>query len=261
MLPIVCVSASRVVRVRQAAGPGRSQGSGSFMTLFADLWGILTPKQRRGILTMQIVSMAMAFSTISGIAAIAPFFAVLGQPELIDHNSLLHWTYAHGGFSSKRGFVVALGIAFIAVMLIANLINVLGSLAMSRLALRIGTELQSTLFGEYLSRPYSFHVRANGTTLFNNILYETARVTNGILRNAFMLATNLVTASFIIVSILLLKPKIALAMITGLAGGYAVIYFVLRNRLLKLGQTQSRSAMEQAQILHESFGAIKEIIV
>jgi ATP-binding cassette, subfamily B, bacterial PglK len=231
------------------------------MSLFADFWGILTPKQRRGILTMQIVSIAMAFSTVSGIAAIGPFFAVLGQPELIDHNALLHWAYAHGGFSSKRGFVVALGIAFSAVMLIANLINVLGSLAMSRLALRIGTEMQSTLFGEYLSRPYSFHISANGTTLFNNILYETARVTNGILRNAFMLVTNLVTATFIILAILLLKPMIALAMIAGLAGGYTLIYFVLRNRLLQAGQTQSRSAVEQAQILHESFGAIKEIIV
>jgi ATP-binding cassette, subfamily B, bacterial PglK len=231
------------------------------MALLGDFWGILTPTQRRGILTMQIVSMAMAFSTVGGIAAIAPFFAVLGQPELIDHNALLHWAYAHGGFSSKRGFIVALGIAFIAVMLIANLINVLGSLATGRLALRIGTELQSTLFAEYLSRPYSFHVRANATTLINNILHETARATNGILRNAFMLVTNLVTASFIILSILLLNPMIALAMIAGLAGGYALIYFVLRNRLLQLGQTQSRSAVEQAKILQESFGAIKEIIV
>jgi ATP-binding cassette, subfamily B, bacterial PglK len=231
------------------------------MTLFSEFWGILTPKQRRGILTMQIVSMAMAFSTVGGIAAIAPFFAVLGQPELIDHKALLHWAYAQGGFSSNRAFVVALGIAFIAVMLIANLINVLGSLAMSRLALRIGTELQSTLFGEYLARPYSFHIRANSTTLFNNILHETARVTNGILMNAFLLLTNLVTASFIILAILLLKPLIALVMISSLAGGYALIYFVLRKRLLQLGQTQSRSAIEQVQILHESFGAIKEIIV
>jgi ATP-binding cassette, subfamily B, bacterial PglK len=231
------------------------------MPPFADIWGILTPRQRRGILIMQIVSVAMAFSTVGGIAAIAPFFAVLGQPDLIDHNTLLSWAYAHGGFSNKRGFVVALGIAFIAVMLIANLINVLGSLAMTRLALRIGTELQSTLFGEYLSRPYSFHSRANGTMLFNNILHETARVTNGILRNAFLLVTNLVTASFIILSILLLKPIIALVMLAGLAGGYVLIYFVLRNRLLKFGQSQSRFAVEQAQVLQESFGAIKEIIV
>jgi ATP-binding cassette, subfamily B, bacterial PglK len=231
------------------------------INLVSDIWSVLTPGQRRWVLAAQLLSILMAFSTVSGIAAIAPFFAVFGQPELIDHNALLHWAYVHGGFSSKRGFVVALGIAFIAVMLIANLINVLGALAMGRLALRIGTELQSTLFAEYLSRPYSFHIHANGTTLFNNILYETARLTNGILRNAFMLVTNLITASFIILSILLLSPMIALAMIVGLAGGYALIYLVLRNRLLQLGQTQSRSAIEQAQILHESFGAIKEIIV
>ena len=231
------------------------------MTLFAEIWGILTPKQRRGILTMQFVSIAMAFSTVTGIAAIAPFFAVLGQPQLIDHNALLHWTYAQGGFSGKRSFVVALGIAFITAMLIANLINVLGSLTMNRLAQRIGTELQSTLFEEYLSRPYAFHTRANGATLINNILYETARVTNGILLNAFLLVTNLVTASFIIISILLLRPMVALAMIAGLAGGYALIYFVVRNRLLQFGQAQSHFAIEQAQIVNESFGAIKEIIV
>src|ERR1700730_1825338 len=229
--------------------------------LVSDIWSVLTPGQRRWVLAAQLLSILMAFSTVGGIAAIVPFFAVLGQPELIYHNALLHWAYVHGGFSSKRGFVVALGIAFSAVMLIANLINVLGSLAMGRLALWIGTEMQSTLFGEYLSRPYSFHIRANGTTLFNNILYETARATNGVLRNAFMLVTNLVAASFIILSILLLNPMIALAMIAGLAGGYALIYFVLRNRLLQLGQTQSRFAIEQTQILHESFGAIKEIIV
>jgi ABC-type bacteriocin/lantibiotic exporter with double-glycine peptidase domain len=231
------------------------------INMVRDIWSVLTPGQRRWVLAAQLLSILMAFSTVSGIAAIAPFFAVLGQPELMDHNALLHWAYVHGGFSSKRGFVVALGIAFGAVMLIANLINVVGSLAMGRLALRIGTEMQSTLFGEYLARPYSFHIRANGATLFNNILYETARLTNGILRNAFMLVTNLVTASFIILSILLLNPMIALAMIVGLAGGYALIYFVLRDRLLQLGRIQSRSAIEQAQILHESFGAIKEIIV
>jgi ATP-binding cassette, subfamily B, bacterial PglK len=129
------------------------------------------------------------------------------------------------------------------------------------MALRIGTELQSTLFGEYLSRPYSFHTRANGTMLLNNILYETAKISNGILLNSFLLVTNLVTASLIILSILLLEPLIALAMIAALAGGYALIYLVLRKRLLRLGQIQSHSAFEQTQILQESFGAIKEIIV
>jgi hypothetical protein len=58
------------------------------MSLVAEIWSILTPRQRRYILAAQVVSLVMAFSTVTGIAAIAPFFAVLGEPQLIDHNRL-----------------------------------------------------------------------------------------------------------------------------------------------------------------------------
>jgi ABC-type bacteriocin/lantibiotic exporter with double-glycine peptidase domain len=231
------------------------------MSLLSEMWSILTPSQRRQVLVAQVISVAMAFSTITGIAAIAPFFAVLGDPRLIDHNDVLQWLYRHGGFPGKREFIVALGVAFIAVVLIANLIDALGTLAMNRLALRIGNELQTTLFGEYLARPYLFHSRTSGTALFNNVVYETTRVTNGILLNALLLMTNVVTALFIVVSILLLKPVVAIAMIAALTGGYALIYLAVRNRVLHFGQAQSHLATEQAQIVNESFGAIKEIIV
>jgi len=231
------------------------------MTLVSDIWRILTPTQRRRVLAAQGISLAMAFSTVTGIAAIAPFFAVLGEPRLIDHNGLLHWLYVHGGFSSGRGFVVALGLAFIAVVLIANLISVAGSMAMNRLALHIGTELQTTLFAEYLSRPYGFHTGTNSTTLFNNIVYETGRVTHGIVQGTLALVTNLVTASLIIASIVVLNPLVAAAVIAALAGGYALIYLSVRNGLLDTGRAQSLSSIEQTRIVNEALGAIKQIIV
>jgi ABC-type multidrug transport system fused ATPase/permease subunit len=231
------------------------------MSLVSDLWSILTRPQRRRVLAAQVISVAMAFSTITGIAAIAPFFAVLGEPRLIDRNTVLHWVYVHGGFSSQRGFVVALGIAFIAVVLIANLINALGSVAMNRLALRIGTELQTTLFGEYLSRPYAFHTATNSTTLCNNVVYETARVTNGILQSALVLVANVVAALFIIVSVLLLNPAISIMMLLGLTGGYVLMYLCVHNRLLRLGQAHSRAWSDLARIVNESFGAIREILM
>jgi hypothetical protein len=56
----------------------------------------------------------MAFSTVAGIASIAPFFAVLGDPHLINRIPLLHWLYQQLEFSSYRGFTVALGLAFMA---------------------------------------------------------------------------------------------------------------------------------------------------
>jgi ATP-binding cassette, subfamily B, bacterial PglK len=231
------------------------------MSLISDLWSILTRAQRRRILAAQVVSVAMAFSTITGIAAIAPFFAVLGEPALIDQNKVLHWLYAQGDFSSQRGFVVALGTTFILVVLIANLINLLGSLATNRLALRIGNELQTTLFEEYLSQPYAFHTGTNSTTLFNNIIYETARVANGILQNALLLVTNLIVASFIIASVLVLNPAVSIAMLLVLAGGYVLIYLSVRGQLLRVGEAHSRAWSERARIVSESFGAIREILL
>ncbi len=230
------------------------------MNLVIDIWKVLTPRQRRQVLGAQVISIVMAFSTVTGIASIAPFFAVLGNPKLIDQNGLLHWLY-HFGFSTQRGFAVALGFAFMGLVLLANLINVIGSFVMIRLASSIGTELQSILFGEYLQRPYLFHARTQSAVLFNNVIHETTRTTNQILQNAFSLITNIVTALFIVVSVMLLNPAVAAAMIVALAGGYVLIYLAVRNRLLRAGEIETQFWIEQAQIVNESLGAIREILI
>jgi ATP-binding cassette, subfamily B, bacterial PglK len=230
------------------------------MNLVFDLWSVLTSRQRRWVLGAQVLSLVMAFSTVAGIASIAPFFSVLGSPNLIDQTGLLHRLY-NLGFSSRRSFTIALGLAFMGLVLLANLINFIGSYVMARLAQSIGTDLQSTLFGEYLGRPYVFHTRTHSAALFNNIIVETTRVTNGILQSIFSLVTNVVTVLFIIVSVMLLNPAVAIAMIVALAGGYGLIYLALRNRFLRAGEIQSHFLTEQTKIVNESLGAIKEILV
>jgi HlyD family secretion protein len=231
------------------------------MNLLADIWSVLTPRQRRWVVWAQILSILMACSTVTGIASIAPFFAVLGDPQLINHPGWLRWLYLHFGFSSRRSFAVALGLAFMTVVLVANLINIIGSLTMIRLSYRISSEFQSALFEEYLARPYIFHARTNSAVLLNKIIHETNRVTNDMLQSAFSLITNIATASFILISVILLNPAVAAAMIVALAGGYVLIYLAVRNSLFRSGQAQSHFMNEQTKTINESLGAIKEILV
>lgn len=230
------------------------------MNLIFDIWSVLTSRQKRWVLGAQIISIAMAFSTVAGIASIAPFFSVLGDPRLIDQIGLLRWLY-HLGFSTIRSFTVFLGLAFMGFVLLANLINVVGQFVMIRLALRIGTDLQSILFAEYLHRPYLFHARTHGAILLSNVIHESARTANHILQNAFSLITNVVTALFIVGSVMLLNPAVAIVMVVALAGGYFLIYLAVRNRLLRAGEIESRCFVEQTKIVGESLGAIKEILV
>jgi ABC-type multidrug transport system fused ATPase/permease subunit len=230
------------------------------VSLVREIWSVLSPQQRRWVLWTQCLSLLMAFSTVIGIASIAPFFAVLGDPQLIDSSAPLRWLFVHLGFS-RRGFEVALGLGFLAVVLLANLINVFGAFVMIRLSYRISTEVQSTLFEEYLARPYIFHAKTNSAVIFNNVINETNRITNDVLRNAFPLVTNVATVVLIILSVTWLNPLVAAAMLVALGGGYIAIYLALRNWLLRSGHMQSTYLIEQTKIVNESLGAIKEILV
>ena len=231
------------------------------MSFVSDIWSILNPRQRRQVIAAQFLSFAMAVSTVTGIAAIVPFFAVLGDPREIDRHPLLRWLYAHGDFSGKYAFVATLGIGFIAAVLISNLINALGSKTMIRIAFDIGDQLQAALFDEYLSRPYLFHARTHSATLFSNVMYEPRRLSNGIMQNGFLLVTNAAAGTLIILSVLLLNPAISIVMLSCLGGGYAVIYLRVRRRLRLLGRARSGAWAEQTRAVSESFGAIKEILL
>lgn len=231
------------------------------MSFASNIWSVLNRRQRRQVIAAQFISFAMAISTVTGIAAIVPFFAVLGDPGEIDRHPLLQWLYVHGDFPGKYAFVATLGIGFIVAVLISNFINAVGSMAMSRFAFEIGDQLQTALFDEYLSRPYLFHARTHSAALFSNVIYEPRRLSTGIIQNGFVLVTNTVAGILIILSVLLLNPAISIVMLFCLGGGYALIYLRVRERLLSLGRARSRAGAEQARSVTESFGAIKEILL
>jgi ABC-type multidrug transport system fused ATPase/permease subunit len=230
------------------------------MSLVTDIWSVLTARQRRWVVGAQLLSLLMGLSTVAGVASIAPFFAVLGNPGLIQHTAQLRWLYSFG-FSDTREFSIALGVAFMSLVLLANLINIAGSFVMIRLAMWIGTDLQSILFAEYLHRPYVFHARTHSSLLFNNLIHETTRSTQYLLQNAFALNTNVVTALLILASMMLLNPLLAAALLIALAGGYGLIYIAVRDRLLRAGEIESRYFIEQTKIVNESLGAIRNILL
>jgi HlyD family secretion protein len=229
--------------------------------LLRDIWRVLTSRERRWVIWAQLLSIVMALLTVSGIASIAPFFAMLGDPHLVERSGVMRTLYRHFGFPPRHTFELELGFVFLCMVFVANLINVLGSLVMIRLAYRISTDLQSTLFGEYLHRPYTFHTRTHSANIFNNVVHETTRVINDVIQNVFSLVTNTATATLIVISVIVIDPVVAAGMMAALAGGYLLIYLAVRNWLLRAGQTQSSFLVEQARTVHDSLGAIKEILV
>ena len=229
--------------------------------LLRDIWGALTRKQRRAVIWAQLTSGIMALSTVSGIVLIAPFFAVLGDPGQIEQRGVVRALCRLFGSPPRHRFEVQLGLLFTALVVVSNLVSVVGTFVMNRLAYAIGSDLQSTLYREYLHRAYTFHTRSHGAYLFNNVIQEADRVIKDVMLNAFTLVTNAATAGVIIATVTWLNPVLASAMIAALAGGYLLIYLCARNWLLRSGHRQASLLDQQARTVHESLGAIKEILI
>jgi HlyD family secretion protein len=229
------------------------------MSVLLTVWRLLDQQQRRRLLGLQLLSIAMALSTVGGLAAVLPFFTALADPGAISHNALLRAALQELPFENNSSLVVLLGVAFAAMVLIANAINLLGFLAINRFALRVGDTLYIRLFQEYVHRDFEFHARNNSSVLASKVLHETARVTSGILQHGLILVTNVVIIICVAAAMLVVNPAAAATAILGLGASYASIYAFARRRLLRNGQIESRYDAARTRTVNESFGAIREI--
>src|SRR5437879_13112 len=229
------------------------------MDVVIEIWNLLDGRQRRRFLLVHAGALLMGVSTLMGIASAVPFFAVLGDAQLIHHNASLALLYKFLAFNDERSFIIALGVGFLGIVFVSNAINLLGALAMNRFAHRIGNYFCVALFNDYMHRDYLFHVRSNSATLLNNVTWEAGRATTGVLQSFALLSTNLVAGALIIASISIVDPAVAAAAVVVLAGRSVVIYFLARRRLLANGLLESRSTAQRTKIVNEAFGAIKEV--
>lgn len=231
------------------------------MKTLRTVWRLLDLRQRRRLVALQILSVLMGLSTVGGLAPILPFFSALADPQAMAHYPALRFLYEHLHFTDPQRFVTGLGVAFAAGVVLSNAVNLFGSLAIDRFAYQVGDALHTALFNEYLHRSYGFHARTHSSILANNILHETGRVVNGILRHGLILVTNIITILFIVGSMILLNAQVATLAIVGLGASYVVVYALARRRLWRNGRIQSREYAERTRIVTESLGPIKEIII
>jgi ATP-binding cassette, subfamily B, bacterial PglK len=224
-------------------------------------WRLLDRSRRRQLIGLHALSIVMACSTVVGIAAIVPFFEALADPTVIRRSAVMMQLYERLHFSSEPSFVVALGVGFALSVLLANSLNLFGTLAIYRFALEAGVSLRVQLFAEYLGRDYGFHSQASSALLTSKVLYETGRIASGILQHELILVANLFTVALVLTSMVFLNPLIAACAVIGLGACYALIYAWTRGRLLANGRTETLQYAERSQVTGESLSAIKEVLV
>ena len=229
------------------------------MDALLELWRLLDRRQRRAFYALQGVALLMAFSTLGGVAALVPFLIALTDPAQVSGHPLLASIYRAVAPSDPHRFTLVLGVAFVVVMLLSNLINLLGTAAMARFAFAIGDEFQAALLDEYLRRDRRSHATNGAGALFNRVIFTVNRVATGLIDNGMLLIASALSVLIICASIVWVNPPIVVGALVWIGGAYLTTYVLARRKLAGNGALERELFERRARIARETLRASKEL--
>ncbi|MCE8038915.1 ABC transporter ATP-binding protein [Halomonas sp. MCCC 1A11062] len=231
------------------------------LSLLKELYSLLTPRQRKRFLRLQVLVVIMAFAEIASVAAIAPFMAVVGDMSRLEGDGMLAQLYAASGADSPGTFLFWLGSGVLLVMVVGTGFSMLTTWRMAMFAHSVGAQISQRLYTHYLHQPWLFHASGSSSQLTKQVAQETGRVTNGILNPVLQLNAKLTMAGFMVVGLVFYDPKVAFVGLAVFLFSYVLLFKVVRKRLADNGHRISNMNTLRYKLMNEGFGGIKDVLL
>lgn len=229
--------------------------------LVKQLFSLLSKSQRKSLYALQILIVIMAFMEIVGVASIIPFMSLVGDMSQLQQDTFIAKVYKYSGANSEYQFAFFLGIGVLIMLLISAVTSMFTTWRLSLFASRIGADIGARLYNYYLNQNWLFHASGNSAHLTKQIVNEVGRTTGGILMPLMQMNARIVLAIFMILTIFIYDPKVALVGLFIFAITYFIIFVLVRIRLHRNGNTISRVSEQRFRLMSEGFGGIKDLLL
>lgn len=225
------------------------------------LWGILSPLDKRKVIYVLFLIMCMAFIESLGVISIMPFLAVLSDTNIINTNPALKVFNDYFNFNDTKSLVVALGSISLVIVIFSTFFKIVTQYAVNRFASLQRHYFSTKLLKIYLQQDYKFFIERNSSTLAKNILSEVDQlIWTMILPTLSMMSYGVVLISMIGI-LLVYDPIMAIGTASVLFGFYAIIYFIVRKKLAQIGIEFTEANQNRFQVCQEALSGIKDVII
>lgn len=215
-------------------------------------------EKRRGGLVLGMV-VIMAVLETAGVASVMPFLSVLGNPEMVQTNSVLNTLYTTLGFSSVDNFIMALGGAAFGLILFSAFFRSLTHYAMNRFVEMRRHSIGKRLLETYLRQPYAFFLNRHSGDMAKNILSEVDQVVGQVFRPGMEMVAYSVVVLALVSLLVAVDPRLAIAIAIVIGSMYALMYVIVRNILSRVGRDRALANQERFTAASEALGGIKDI--
>jgi ATP-binding cassette, subfamily B, bacterial PglK len=222
-------------------------------------WALLDARERRNAWIVLGIIIIGALASAVMVGSVMPFLAVLADPSRIETTPALAWAYSSFGFTSTYGFLIGLGLASFAVIVLSSLIQIAKTWAVARFAMMRMHSLSHRLLATYLTQPYAFFLNRHSGEMGPRVLAESGQVVAQFLRPAAEFIAASMTTLAIVALLLWVEPVVAAIAFTVLGGLYGAIYVGTRRILRHLGKVRVEANRVRFRLANESLTGIKDI--
>jgi ABC-type bacteriocin/lantibiotic exporter with double-glycine peptidase domain len=218
-------------------------------------------RERRNGLFVLAMMLILGLLEGAGVASIMPLVAVVMQPGLVHSNHYLATAYDRLAFTDTNSFLFFL--AFVVLVLVIGRITFAAATqyAILRYSNALSYSLTTRLLEKYLRQPYVWFLNHHSSDLGKSVLSEVDEVINGSIMPGLQLTTRFVVTISILAVIIAVSPKISLPIMLFLGGGYAAVYYFVRDLLGRSGRRRLVLNRERYQIASDVLSGIKEVKV
>jgi ATP-binding cassette, subfamily B, bacterial PglK len=220
---------------------------------------MLTADQRRRYFYLQAYFVFAAAIQVLGIASVAPFIALLSNPEAIHSTPLTQKLFLAFDFQSDAAFLMAFAAALAGLIVLTNLVAAVATWLIVSFSLRLGVEIQRDIFRGFLYRDYVDLARTNSGALVAMINTNAPRFIYMVVQPLLVLVSQAIVVLLIVAGLLLYDFGVAVSAGLIIGGGYGVVFTFVRRRLSAAGQVAYEGHTKKQRLLVESLGGIKEI--
>lgn len=222
---------------------------------------LFTADERRQLLSLvPAVTFVALFETL-GLASIAPFVALLSNPDAVETHRWLRRLAELLAVDSREQLFFVVGLAMLGFFTVGNAVSALTSWALLRFSWLRNHTLSVRVLEAAVARPYAWFLARHTSDIAQNALSEVQMVVSGVVVAGIQLAARGVSLIAMLMLVFVIDPVMALfvgALFGGLYGGLSL---VTQRRQARLGRERLESNRDRFRVATEMLTGIKEVKV
>ena len=224
------------------------------------LFLLIKPSKRKKIYLILFFMLANGFAEMITLASFLPFIMIISNPG--EFKNLRYFSDLINLFGFDNNINISLIISFIIgfAITISGCLRLLNVWINGRYSANVGTDLSSELFQQILYKPYEVHINENSSESINILTLHINNVV-GLINNVLQVVSSIIVSIFILITLALINFKVFLFSFLVVFFIYISIYKKVVKRLIMNSYLVSENSKRLLQILQESIGSIKDIII